>query len=85
MYGGDMIFAEDSHVHCTQQGNKSAGVAVVLVGEVKENGLAIVEDRVPYKEHVSVDYDGISKSKLKLISRELAEISSSHGWAFKPK
>lgn len=86
-YDGDMISAEKAYNHYTEiMGNASAGVASVLVEEFKNEGLSIIEDRTPYKEHVSVDYSEIAElSKRKIISKRLANISFSRGWAFKPE
>ena len=84
-YDGDMISAEGAYRHYVEHGNKSAGVAFVLAGEFRNEGLSIVEDRIPYKEHISVDYSGISESQRKNISKRLADISFGHGWAFRPE
>jgi len=84
-YDGDMISAECAYNHYTNLGNASAGVVSIQVEEFRNEGLLIIEDRAPYKEHISIDFGGISESKRKVISRRLADISFTRGWAFRPE
>lgn len=84
-YDGDMISPEEAYRHYTEVlCNRSVGVYGITCDEVKEQNLGIIEDRVPYKEHISVDFRGVGSNGRKSKSRKLASYAKDRGHLYKP-
>ena len=84
-YDGDMMSPEETYRHYTEElGNESAGVYGITCDETEEQGLEIVEDRTPYKEHVSVSFQGISSNGRRSKSRRLASYAMNRGCMHAP-
>lgn len=84
-YDGDMISPKYSYVHYVDTlKNRSAGVYGATLNEVTAQNLGIIEDRKPYKEHISIDFSGINGNRRKTISRNLATCADQRGCLFKP-
>ncbi|MBR3476268.1 MAG: hypothetical protein IKH39_03815 [Candidatus Methanomethylophilaceae archaeon] len=77
LYNGEMINAEDSFKHYTEEcGNVSCGVAEVAESVFVKNGLDVIKDGDPFPEHVSVDYSPFkSDSSRKRVSQKIKKES----------
>ena len=85
VYDGGMITAEGSYFHFTEKLNRrSAGVASVSVSQFKSEGTGIIEDRVPYDAHISVNCNMFGTNAKEKISMRLAMIANSRGWDYLP-
>lgn len=51
--------------------------------EVRSLGLDVIEDRVPYPEHISLSYPDCSRNEVKRISRALRDLAQRRGWLYK--
>ena len=84
MYDGDMITPEEAWQHFTNSpDNKSAGVMAVTKKECDTHVLQIIEDRIPFKEHVSLNFDGKTKSSIERIAKMLKYCAEARGWMYK--
>jgi len=78
---GDKITAENSWKRFTVS-HQSIGVLAVSNGECEAENLPVIEDGVPYPEHCSVDFSGLSKSQLKSKAKVLWDKALARGWQF---
>ncbi len=84
-YDGDMISPEETYRHYTEVlCNKSAGVFGITCNEVEGQNLGIIEDRVPYREHISVNFQGVGSGGRRSKSRKLASCAEYRGCLYKP-
>jgi len=83
-YDGDQISAENSWSYYTKiTGCESVGVVDVTVSECKEQGLDVILDGVPYKEHVLVDFSTRGTRSIKAIAKHLKLAAIKHGWQYR--
>ena len=78
---GDKISAENSWKRFTAS-LQSAGVLAVSNGECETESLPVLEDGIPYPEHCSVDFSGLSKSQIKTKAKVLWDKAITRGWQY---
>lgn len=82
---GDMISAEESWLHHTAKPNvKSLGVKAVTVAECNDQSLRACHDLPNSKEHVSINFEGLSNGKRAQKGKNLADDANRRGWCFRP-
>lgn len=82
-YDGDKISAADSWViHTNMLGLKSCGVMSVSVGECADENLPVIPDGVPYPEHVSIDFNGLSRGQTRRKSKYLRAVANARDWQY---
>lgn len=82
-YDGDRISAADSWVRYTNvQGLESCGVLSISVEECDDENLPVIPDGVPYPEHVSIDFNGLSRGQIRSKSKYLRAVANKRGWQF---
>lgn len=80
---GDKISAADSWARYTNlQGLVSCGVMSVSVGECANENLPVISDGVPYPEHVSIDFNGLTVRQRRNKSKWLRAVANKRGWQF---
>lgn len=85
VYDGARITAPASWHHYTERLNmKSAGVMALSCEECAAEQLMIIEDRVPFPEHCSIDFSGLKKSEVEKKSKKLAAYAKGRDWIFLP-
>lgn len=83
VYDGDKISAEAAWTHYTNVLTfKSAGVLAVSVGEVQTQALQAVADGVPFPEHCSIDFGGLTETEIKAKAKMLASFAAERGWQY---
>jgi predicted 3-demethylubiquinone-9 3-methyltransferase (glyoxalase superfamily) len=84
-YDGKMITAGDAFDHYTRTlHNKSCGVVAVSNEECISHGLLVIEDRVPFPEHISINYGDKSRNEIDRIASQLKRKATARGWLFGP-
>jgi len=80
-----MITPDDAYNHYTKVlRNASCGVVAVSKGECESQGLSVIEDRVPYPEHISILYNSKSSKESDRIAIKLKRLATDRGWLFGP-
>ena len=83
-YDGDQISAADSWMHYTSQsGLKSCGVMSVTPAECAQVRLQVIPDGVPYPEHVSISFIGLTAGQIKSVSKILTIAANARGWQYR--
>ncbi len=80
VFDGGMISAKDAMERFIADGHQACGVLGITAGEAKAVGLEILEDRVPYGEHISLVFPECSRKEAKEISRRLRDMAEKRGW-----
>lgn len=62
---------------------RSVGVMAVTFTECSGQDLPVVEDGVPFPEHCSIDFSGLSKSLIEKKAKVLAQYAIQRNWLFK--
>lgn len=82
-YDGDLIGAEASWTHYTQQlGLRSVGVMALSVDECTAEGVSCRPDPEPFPEHAVIDFTGKSKKEKKEIASLLRDRATRRDWLF---
>lgn len=86
VYDGDQITAEASWFHYTDVLKlESCGVAAFTVLECRAIDLPVISDGIPYPEHISVDFTGLSsRSQRATRAKQLRAAANARGWQFRP-
>ena len=80
---GDRISAADSWVRYTNvQRLESCGVMSVSVGECANENLPVIPDGVPYPEHVSIDFNGLTRGQTRRKSKYLRAVANARDWQY---
>lgn len=83
VYDGDKISPEASWTHYTNVlAFKSVGVLAVSLTEVQGQELPVIADAVPFPEHCSVDFTGLTKTDVDKKAKQLASYAVTRGWLF---
>jgi hypothetical protein len=86
VYNGDSINARNSWEHYTATLNlASDGVMALTKAECDAEALNIVEDAVPFPEHCSIDFSGLTDPEQKKKSKKLAAHAKKREWLFYAK
>ena len=85
-YDRDQIAPKQSWKHFTQVLKlRSAGVVAVTVRECQDAGTVAYVDSVGYPEHAVIDFTVVcSRSRWKVVSKQLARVARSRGWKYGP-
>lgn len=82
---GDRISAEAAFVRFVSQPNcQSIGVLAVSKNECEQQELPVLEDGTPHPEHCSIDFGGLTKSRVEKIAKSLKRQAESRGWQYRP-
>jgi hypothetical protein len=84
VYDGDLISAEGSWQHFTEQGMKSVGVLAVSVTEAQACGVNARPDPEPFPEHAVIDFTGLSSNQVEKAAKKLRNLATERGWQFRP-
>ena len=86
VYDGDMILPADAYDHYTKELKQSStGIVAVTFNECVSENLSILEDRIPFPEHVSIDFSEISSNnKIDKIALKLKNYANKRGWLYGP-
>ncbi len=83
-YDGDQISAAVSWLHYTSQlGLESCGVMSVTPAECAQSKLKAIPDGVPYPEHVSISFIGLTAGQIKSVSKILTLAANARGWQYR--
>lgn len=84
VYDGDLISAEDSWSHFTQEMQfSSVGVLAVTVQECTRQGLQAEPDPQPFPEHAVIRFDGYPKAQVARKAKYLKHYAEKRGWQYK--
>jgi hypothetical protein len=82
-YNGDLITAGNAWKHYTSEpANLSVGVMAISKGECDTHQLPVIEDKIPFVEHVSIDFTKKTKSGIEKIAKMLKRVAQQRGWLF---
>lgn len=84
VYDGDLISAQDSWQHFTDQGMKSVGVLAVSVAETEACGLSARPDPEPFPEHAVIDFTGLGSNQIEKAAKKLRGLAAERGFQFQP-
>ena len=83
VYDGDQISAADSWNHYKDSlGCISVGVMAVTVAECETQELSAEPDHDTFPEHVLINFDGHSNSKIEKQAKRLKFVSEIRGWQY---
>ncbi len=83
VYDGDQITCEDSWKHYANELNlQSVGTQVILFGECIEKDLIVTPDPKAFKEHVLIDFSGLSNGQKKSKAKFLRNAAEKRGWCY---
>jgi hypothetical protein len=84
VYDGDLISAEDSWRHFTEELQfSSVGVLAVTVRECTLQGLQAEPDPQPFPEHAVIRFDGCQKSQIAKKAKHLKQYAEKRGWQYR--
>lgn len=84
-YDGDQISAADSWLHYTSElALESCGVMSVTPAECAQTKLQVIPDGVPYPDHVSISFTGLTPGQIKSVSKILTLAANARGWQYRP-
>lgn len=82
---GDRVTAEKAWVRYTEElGLTSAGVYAVSCSECDELALPVEPDGVPYPEHVSIVFEGLSNAQREAKAKKLRARATARHWLYQP-
>jgi hypothetical protein len=85
VYNGALIAPKASWHHYTETLSfESAGVMALSHAECLGERLHVIEDKVPFPEHCSIDFSGLKKSEVDKTSKKLAAFAKARDWLFLP-
>lgn len=83
-YDGDKIQPKASWEHYTGTlGFSSAGVMAVTNAECAAQSLTVVADGIPFSEHCSIDFSGLTESAVKKAAKNLVQLAINRGWLYR--
>jgi len=83
VYNGDLVSAEGSWVHYTNELQfSSVGVLAVTVEECQGQRLPAEPDPNPFPEHAVIRFDGCSASQIKKKAKYLKQHAEARGWQY---
>jgi hypothetical protein len=83
VYDGDLVSAEDSWYHYTNELQfSSVGVLAVTVEECQRQELAAEPDPVPFAAHAVIMFDGWSTSEIAKKAKYLKQSAEARGWQY---
>lgn len=83
-YDGDKISPEGAWRHYTEgTENRSAGVMAITKAACDIHQLPVIDDGIPYPEHVSIDFTGKSKTVIGIIAKALKHAAVERGWLYR--
>lgn len=83
-YNGDMISPQGAFEHYTNKPScQSFGVMAVTKCECDTHDLPVIQDGVPFPEHVSIDFSGKAKSAIERIAKLLRNVAEQRGWLYR--
>lgn len=84
MYDGDMITPEEAYNHFINNGNcSSEGVLAVSNEECAREDIDVIEDRVPFPEHVSLNFSKFNKKEIERKAKVLKAQAKARGWLYR--
>ena len=84
-YDGSLISARSAFLHYTTElGRNSCGVLAVDEDECVALGVAIERDGAGFPEHVSLNFDGLSRGDIKEAAERLLATAVERGWQYGP-
>ena len=85
VYDGDMITAEESWLHHTQElGLISVGVIAVTFAECAALELPVTPDPAPFPSHAIIHFTGYTNSQIKDKAKVLSTLANQRGWQYRP-
>jgi hypothetical protein len=83
VYDGDMIAAENSWIHFTNQDDcASVGVMALTCAECVAEGLIARSDPEPFPEHAVIDFTGFSDNQREKKGKKLKAKAEARGWLY---
>ena len=83
-YDGNQISAAVSWLHYTSQlGLESCGVMSITPAECAQVKLQVISDGVPYPEHVSISFIGLTAGQIRSVSKILTLAANARGWQYR--
>lgn len=83
-YDGDLISPSDSFTHYTESLSLiSSGVMGLMPYECTQEKLNIKYDKVPFIEHVSINFADLSRGEKKKAAKKLSVVANDRGWFYK--
>ncbi len=83
VYDGGQISCEGSWKHYTNDlGLQSDGTQIIMYKECTEKGLAVIPDPEAFKEHVLIDFSGLSNGQKKSKAKFLRNAAEKRGWCY---
>lgn len=83
VYDGDKIQPKASWEHYTGTlGLSSTGVMAISNAECTAQLLAVNADGIPFPEHCSIDFSGLTESVIKRAAKILAQFAVTRGWLY---
>ena len=84
VYDGSQIDPEESWVHFTKEmGRPSVGVMAVTVSECLDQNVKVVPDSATFKEHMLLNFDGMTRGVADKVAHVLVHIANRRGWLFR--
>ena len=85
VYNGDMITAEESWLHYTQElGLVSVGVIAVAFRECAALELPVTPDPEPFPSHVIIHCTGYTNSQIRDKAKVLSILANQRDWQYRP-
>jgi len=82
-YDGDQITCEESWKHYVNDLNlQSVGTQVILYEECTVKDLTVIPDSGTFKEHVLIDFTGLSNGQKKSKSKFLRNAAEKRAWCY---
>jgi len=82
-YDGDKIQPKASWEHYTcVLGLSSTGVMAISHAEFTSQSLTVDADGIPFPEHCSIDFAGLTKSAVEKTAKILAQFAIARGWLY---
>jgi len=80
---GDYITAKQSYDRFVSNLNcSSIGVLAISKKECDDEALSVIEDGVPYKEHCSINFTGLTKKEIETKAKILRDKAIARNWLF---
>ena len=82
-YDGDIVSPETCWNHFTSApGCSSAGVMAVSYFECELHELPVIEDRIPFPEHCSIDFSAHNNSAIDRKAKVITALARDRGWLY---
>lgn len=84
-YDGSLISAQSAFEHYTDElGRNSCGVLAVNEDECASLGISVERDAAGFPEHVSLNFDGLSRRSITDAAKRLLAFAMENGWQYGP-